>query len=116
LIPAPKLIGPRDGLVWNDGAIVFEFEPLDLADDELYCLNTLRGYDATNTENWSYPPTGNDQPFIPVQAHVFRVARSQDIRCIIWSAAIGKNTCENIISANTAKRVIGLPRPCDIKE
>jgi hypothetical protein len=116
LMPAPKLIGPRDGLVWNDGAIVFEFEMLGLADDELYCLNTMRGYDPTNTENWSYPPTGNDQPFIPVQAHVFRVARSQDIRCIVWSAAIGKGSCENIISANTAERVIGLPRPCEFKE
>lgn len=101
--------------MWNDGAIVFEFEDLNLADDELYCLNTLRGYDITNTENWSYPPAGNSEPYIPIQAHVFRIAKAQDIRCIVWSAAIGQGSCENIISENTVERVIGLPRPCDFK-
>jgi hypothetical protein len=116
LRPAPKLIGPRDGLVWNDGAIVFEFENLDLAENELYCVNTLRGYDLTNTENWSYPPTGNKEPFVPIQAHVFRIAKGQDIRCIVWSAAIGQGSCENIISETTAERVIGLPRPCEFTE
>jgi hypothetical protein len=113
LLPAPKMIGPRDGLVWNDGAIVFEFEPLDLADDELYCLNTLRGYDITNTENWSFPPAGNTESFIPIQAHVFRIAKVQDVRCVVWSAAIGKGSCENIISESTAERSIGLPTPCE---
>jgi hypothetical protein len=113
LRPAPRLVGPRDGLVWLDGAIVFEFENLDLAEDELYCINTLRGYDQTNTENWSYPPTGNKEPNIPIQAHVFRIAQAQDIRCIVWSAAIGKGSCENIISESTTERVIGMPRPCE---
>jgi hypothetical protein len=113
LRPAPRLVGPRDGLVWLDGAIVFEFENLDLAEDELYCINTLRGYDPTNTENWSYPPTGNKEPNIPIQAHVFRVAKAQDIRCIVWTAAIGKGSCENLISEITAERVIGMPRPCE---
>lgn len=113
LRPAPKILEPKDGLVWLDGAIVFEFERLDLAYDELYCLNTLRGYDRTNTENWSFPPVGNKEPKIPVEAHVFRIAKLQDMRCIVWSAAIGKGSCENVISKNTETRMIGLPRPCD---
>jgi hypothetical protein len=113
---APKLIGPRDGLVWKDGAIVFEFEKLDLAYDELYCLQTLKGYDITNTENWSHRPVGSKKPFIPIEAHVFQIAKIQGIGCIVWSAAIGQETCENIISESTAKRVIGLPRPCDLSD
>jgi hypothetical protein len=110
---APRMVGPRNGLVWNDGAIVFEFEPLDLAEDELYCLDTLRGFDATNTENWSYKPEGSKFPAIAVEANVFRVARDQGMRCIVWAAAIGKKSCETIISEFTPKRVIGLPQPCN---
>lgn len=114
LLPAPKIIGPRDGLVWLDGAVVFEFEEANLQPDELYCLNTLRGLDSTNTENWSYPPTGNEKPIIPIQANVFRVAQVQGMQCIIWSAGIGRGDCENIISEMTSERVIGLPRVCDL--
>lgn len=109
----PKIIGPRDGLVWNDGAIVFEFEPLDLDYDELYCVTTLRGFDSTNTENWSYPATGSSTPSIAIQANVFRIAKAQGIRCLVWSAGVGKGSCENIVSEVAAERVIGLPRPCD---
>lgn len=112
LRPPPRVIGPRDNLVWNDGAIVFEFEPLSLADDELYCLDTLRGYDGTDTENWSYPPTGSKKPFIAIQANVLAVARAQGIQCVAWSAGIGQETCSNIISELTPQRIIGLPRPC----
>ncbi len=115
LRPAPKVLEPKDGLVWKDGAIVFEFEKQDLDYDELYCLNTLRGFDKTNTENWSYPPLGSKKPHIPIEAHVFRIAKIQDIRCIVWSAAIGKGNCQNIISKSTEERVIGLPRPCEFK-
>ena len=54
---APLVIGPKDGLVWGDGAIVFEFEDMNIPEDELYCLNTrCSGYDNTLTENWSHPP------------------------------------------------------------
>ncbi len=112
---APKIIDPKDGLVWVDGAIVFEFEKLDLAYDELYCLNTLRGYDKTNTENWSFPPTGSKEPRIPIEAHVFRIAKIEGMRCIVWSAAIGKGNCQNPISESTEERIIGLPRPCEFK-
>lgn len=110
---APRIVGPRNGLVWNDGAIVFEFEPLDLEEDELYCLDTLRGFDITNTENWSYKPEGSKFPAIAVEANVFRVARDQGMRCIVWAAGIGKQSCETIISELTPKRVIGLPQPCN---
>ncbi|MCB0171686.1 MAG: hypothetical protein KDI62_10265 [Anaerolineae bacterium] len=113
-MPAPKIIGPRDGLVWLDGAVVFEFEPVDLQPDDLYCLNTLRGLDNTYTENWSYPPTGNEKPIIAIQANVLRVAQVQGMQCIIWSAAIGRGNCDNIISDSTSERVIGLPRVCDL--
>jgi hypothetical protein len=112
LRPAPRIIDPKNGLTWGDGAIVFEFEELDLASDELYCLNTLRGFDRTNTENWSYPPVGSENPRIPVEANVFRVAKAQGMRCIVWSAAIGKGSCDNIISQRTEERIIGLPQPC----
>ncbi|MCG3206841.1 MAG: hypothetical protein FOGNACKC_00440 [Anaerolineae bacterium] len=113
LRPAPKIIGPRDGLVWLDGAVVFEFEPQDLAYDELYCLNTMRGYDYTATENWSYDPVGSKQPRIVVDANVFRVAQVQGMQCVKWSLSIGKGSCENQVSRPTVDRVIGLPRPCD---
>jgi hypothetical protein len=106
---------PKDGLVWSAGAIVFEFADMDLAYDELYCLNTMRGYDNTLTENWSFPPTGNKKPAIPIEANVFRVARTRGMQCVVWSAAIGKHSCDNIISQSTEERVIGLPRPCDFK-
>lgn len=115
LRPSLNIIGPRDGLVWLDGAVVFEFEDVDLDNDELYCLNTLRGLDSTNTENWSYPPTSSEKPFIPVQAQVFRVAQIQGIQCVVWSAGIGQGSCDNIISEITTERVIGMPRVCDIK-
>ena len=112
---APKVVGPQDELVWKDGAVVFEFENLNLAYDELYCLNTLRGFDQTNTENWSFPPVGRKEPFIPIEANVFRIAKAQEMRCIVWSASIGKETCENIISQSTEERIIGLPQPCNFK-
>jgi len=115
LRPAPRVLEPKDGLVWLDGTIVFEFAELDLAYDELFCLNTMRGYDNTLTENWSSPPVGNNRPTIPIEANVFRVAKTQGMKCIVWSAAIGKNSCDNIISQSTEERVIGLPRPCDFK-
>ncbi len=115
LRPAPKIIEPANNLVWRDGAIVFEFETVDLAYDELYCLNTLRGFDQNNTENWSFPPTGSKQPAIPIEANVIRVAKAQNMRCIVWSASIGKGSCENIISQSTEERVIGLPQPCRFK-
>lgn len=112
LRPAPRIIDPKNGLTWGDGAVVFEFEELDLTYDELYCLNTLRGFDRTNTENWSYPPVGSEKPRIVVEANVFRVAKALGMRCIVWSAAIGKGSCENIISQRTEERIIGLPQPC----
>ena len=115
LRPSLKIVGPRDGLVWLDGAIVFEFEAVDLDNDEFYCLNTLRGLDSTNTENWSYPPTSSENPFIPIQANIFRIAQIQGIQCVVWSAGIGQGSCDNIISEVTAERVIGMPRVCDIK-
>lgn len=113
LRPAPKIVGPRDGLVWLDGAVVFEFEPQELAYDELYCLNTMRGYDFTLTENWSYAPVGSKQPRIAVDANVFKVAQVQGMQCVKWSSFIGKGSCENPVSRATIDRVIGLPRPCD---
>jgi hypothetical protein len=113
LKPAPRLIGPRDGLVWLDGAVVFEFEAQDLAFDELYCITSMRGYDINNAENWSYQPTGNKNPAIALEANVFRVAKIQGMQCVVWSAGIGKGSCENIVSQTTVPRVIGLPRPCD---
>lgn len=113
--PAPKIVGPQNYLVWLDGAIVFEFEDMNLADDELYCLNTLKGFDRTNTENWSFPPTGNKNPRIPIDANVIRVAKTQGMQCIIWSASIGKNSCDNIISQRTEERMIGLPQPCNFR-
>ncbi len=116
LRPAPVILEPKDGLVWVDGAIVFEFKEMDLAYDELYCLSTMRGYDRTNTENWSYAPAGSKKPSIPIEAHVFRIAKMQDMQCIVWSAAIGKGSCDNIISRNTEERVIGLPRPCNFNK
>ncbi|GEM_PF-1458671 len=115
LRPAPRIIGPKDGLVWEDGAIIFQFSDLQFKNDELYCLNNLRGFDDTNTENWSYPPVGNENSSIPIEANVFRVAKTQGIKCIVWSASIGKSSCDNIISKNTEARVIGMPRPCDLK-
>ena len=108
----PKIIGPKDGLVWGDGAIVFEFEDLKLAYDELYCLVDLKGFDKKDTENWSYPTIGNKHPHIPVEAHIFRIARAQGIRCVTWKANIGKNSCANVISEDTEVRVIGIPQPC----
>jgi hypothetical protein len=102
-------------MVWLDGALVFEFETMDLAEDELYCLNTLRGFDKNNAENWSFPPTGNKEPAIPVDANVIRVAKAQDMRCIVWSAGIGKGSCETLISQRTEERIIGLPQPCNFR-
>jgi len=115
LMSAPKIIDPKDGLVWGDGAIVFEFERLNLAYDELYCLDTMRGYNLKNAENWSHEPRGNKQPYIAVEPNVFRVAKAQGVSCIVWSAYIAKGSCEYPISESTEKRVIGLPRPCDFK-
>ena len=109
---APKIIGPPDGLVWKDGAIVFEFEKLNLAHDELYCLETLRGYDQTLTEMWSFPPVGDTKPAIPIKADVFHIAKAQGIQCVVWSAYLGRGSCETIISHRTETRIIGLPRPC----
>jgi hypothetical protein len=113
LRPAPKMIGPRDNLVWQGGAVVFYFEKLDLAEDELYCLDTLRGYDRTLTENWSKAPVGSKDPSIAVEANAFEVAQTQGMQCITWSAYIGQGTCENIISGKTELRIIGLPDPCE---
>lgn len=115
LRPAPQILEPKDGLVWLDGAVVFEFRQQDLAFDELYCLNTMRGYDKTQTENWSFPPVGNKTPAIPIESNVFRVAKLQGMECIVWSAAIGKGSCDNLVSQSTEERVIGLPRPCNIR-
>jgi hypothetical protein len=115
LRPALRIVGPTNNLVWLDGAVVFEFGTVDLAFDELYCLTTLRGFDQTNTENWSFPPTGSKEPAIAIEANVFRVAKAQDMRCIVWSAGIGKGSCENIISHSTEERVIGLPQPCKFR-
>lgn len=109
---APKIIDPPNGLVWKDGAVVFEFENLNLAHDELYCLATLKGYDESLAERWSFPPTGGVKPAIPVKAKVFHIAKTQGIRCIVWSAYIGRGTCESIISHRTEERIIGLPQPC----
>jgi hypothetical protein len=67
---------------------------------------------ATNTENWSYQPTGAKEPIIAIEANVFRVAAAQDIQCIIWSAAIGRDSCDTIVSRSTEMRSIGMPRPC----
>ena len=111
---APAIIGPRDGLVWGDGAIVFEFENMGLAENELYCLNTLKGFDKTLTENWSYPPVGSKTPRIPVEKNVFRTAKVQEIQCIVWSAYIGRDNCQTIISQTSPERVIGLPQTCPI--
>ena len=110
---APRIIEPKNGLVWGDGAIVFEFVDVKLADNELYCLNRMKGYDITNTENWSHEPRGNNLPSIAIEPNVFRVAKAQGMRCIRWSAALGRTTCDNIISENTEERVIALPGPCD---
>jgi len=116
LKPAPKIIGPRDGLVWLAGAIVFEFETYPIAEDEVYCLNGLKGYDNTKTENWSFPNVSNKRPSIAIEENVFQVAQAQEIRCIIWNASIGKYSCDNIISEDTETRIIGIPGPCqDIK-
>lgn len=112
---APRIVEPENNLVWLDGAIVFEFEDMGLAYDELYCLDTLRGFDQTHTENWSFPPIGNKKPAIPIEANVIRVAKDQNMRCIVWSASIGKGSCENVISKSTEERMIGLPQPCDFK-
>jgi hypothetical protein len=109
---APRIIGPRNDLVWQGGAVVFEFEEMGLAEDELYCVDTLRGFDQTNTENWSYRPAGSKSPSIPVEANVFEVAESQGMRCIVWSAAIGKDSCDLLVSEKTSSRIIGLPEPC----
>jgi hypothetical protein len=113
---APKIIGPKDGLVWQDGAIVFEFEDLHLAYNELYCLNSMQGYDKTNTENWSHPPVGRKEPSIPVEANVFRIAKQLGIRCVVWTASIGVDSCDRIISENTSRRIIGLPQVCDFNK
>ena len=111
---APAVIGPKNDLVWGDGAIVFEFENLSLPDNELYCLDTLRGYDATLTENWSFPPIGSKTPRIPIEANVFRIAKLQDIQCVVWSAYIGQESCEKMVSELSEARIIGLPRPCNL--
>ena len=113
LIPAPKIIDPKNGSVWGDGSIVFEFEKLDLAYDELYCLNTMRGYNLNNAEIWSHEPRGNKRSYIAVEPNVFRVARAQGVSCIVWSAYVAKGSCEFPISESTEERVIGLPRPCE---
>jgi hypothetical protein len=110
---APIIIGPKDGLVWKDGTIVFEFEDFHLGYNELYCLNTLRGFDENNTENWSHPPTGSKIPSIPIEASVFKIAKIQGIQCVVWSAYIGAGSCNNIISESTTERVIGMPQVCD---
>ncbi len=113
---APQIIGPKDGLVWGDGTIVFEFEDDKLAYNELYCLNTLRGYDLANNENWSYASVGRKLPHVPIDANTFHVAKYQGINCVVWSAFIAKDSCENSISQSTEERTIGLPRPCDFNK
>ncbi|MFC1975821.1 hypothetical protein ACFLXQ_05445, partial [Chloroflexota bacterium] len=90
-----------------------EFEDLDLPYNELYCLNSMRGYDETNTENWSHPAIGSKRPSIPIYASVFRIAKIQGIQCVIWSASIGVDSCDNIVSESTTERMIGLPQACD---
>lgn len=110
---APKIIGPRDNLVWQDGTIVFEFERYNLAYDELYCLNGLKGFDKTGTENWSFTAVGSKKPFIPIDENAFNVAKSQGITCVFWTASIGKGGCDNIISDSTAVRVIEMYGSCD---
>jgi len=113
LRPAPRIIGPKDGLTWGDGAIVFEFEPYPaLVNDELYCLRSLKGFDRTNTENWSYPRIGKHQPAIAIEPNVFRVARDQEIQCILWQAGIGKNSCDNLVSETTETRIIVISGRC----
>jgi hypothetical protein len=112
----PKIIGPKDGLVWKEGTIVFEFEDFHLGYDELYCLNTLRGFDETATENWSHPSIGSKIPSIPIEASVFKIAKIQGIQCVVWSAYIGAGSCDNVISESTAERVIGMPQVCDFKK
>ena len=114
LKPAPKIVGPKNGLVWKDGAVVFEFEDANLFFNELYCLNSMKGYDETDTENWSHPAIGRKQPSIPIEASVFRIAKTQGIECITWSASIGVDSCDNIVSKSTPIQVIGLPRVCKI--
>lgn len=109
---APKMIGPQNNLVWQGGAIVFYFEDLNLAPNELYCLDTLRGYDKTLTENWSKAPVGSKAPTIPVEANVFVVAKSEGMQCVTWSAYIGHETCDTPISQKTGTQIIGLPDPC----
>jgi anti-sigma-K factor RskA len=111
--PPPGLIDPKDGLVWLDGAVVFEFKRQELAFDEQYCITSIRGYDINGAENWSYQSVGSKSPSIVIEAHVFRVAKVQGMQCVTWSAGIGKGSCENIVSQTTPPRIIGLPRPCD---
>jgi hypothetical protein len=55
LRPAPRIIGPRDELVWKDGTIVFEFEPQRLGAGELYCLTTMRGFDRNQHRKLELP-------------------------------------------------------------
>lgn len=112
LRPAPKMIGPQNNLVWQGGAIVFYFEDLALASNELYCLDTLRGYDKTLTENWSKAPVGSKDPTIPVEANVFEIAKTKGMRCVTWSAYIGQETCDTPLSQKTEVQIIGLPDPC----
>ncbi len=116
LRPPPQIIGPKNGLVWGDGTIVFEFADFKLAHDELYCINILRGYDDTLTENWSYNSIGRKTPYVPLEANPFHVAKAQGIECVVWSAFIGQSTCDNPISQNTEERIIGLPHPCDFRQ
>ena len=115
LQPAPKLIGPPDNLVWQGGAVVFEFEAMDLNNGELYCLDALRGFDRSGAENWSYPPRASKTPAIPVDANVFSVAKTQGMQCVTWQAYIGQTTCQTRTSNLTTRRVIGLPDPCPEK-
>ncbi len=111
---APQIIDPQNGHVWHSGAgaIIFEFEPLDLAPDEVYCLDTLRGFDHTLTESWSFEAISSEDPSIVIEGSVFEIAQSQGIQCILWSAAIGQESCETLKSEKTEVRVIGLPNPC----
>lgn len=113
LQPAPKIIGPPDNLVWQGGTIVFEFEAMGLNSDGLYCLDTLRGFDSTGTENWSYPPRASKTPAIAVDANAFSVAKTQGIQCVTWQAYIGQTSCQTRTSKLSPRRVIGLPDPCD---
>lgn len=115
LRPPPRIIGPKNGLVWKDGSIVFEFENLYLAYNELVCLNPMKGFDQTNTENWSHPVVGSKKPFITIEPNVFRVAKQQGIQCVVWSAYVAVDSCDNAISQSTEERVIGLPNVCNFK-